>query len=177
MKSAYLLTGMPGTGKTSLIKQVAGRLAGRAGGFYTEEIRDQSGIRQGFRLVTLDGRSAPLAHTGIRSPHRVSKYGVDIQGLDTLGIGSLRQAADRDGIVIIDEIGRMELFSENFRNTVLEIIESGRKVLGTIMLRPDPFADALKQKSQVKVITLTRSNRSQVYQEIAEWLHLDIPLQ
>ena len=59
MKRAWLLTGPPGVGKTSVIRQAVTRL--EAGGFYTEEMRE-SGIRQGFRLVTLDGKGAMLAH-------------------------------------------------------------------------------------------------------------------
>ena len=173
MKSTYLLTGMPGTGKTSLIKQVAVRVGGRAGGFYTEEIR-LHGVRQGFQLVTLDGRSACLAHVDFRSPYRVSKYGINIQALDTIGIPALQHAASQCEVVIIDEIGKIELFFYIFNSIVLEIIDSGQKVLGTIMLKSDPCADAIKQKPQVKVITLTRSNRSQVLYEISSFLHIEL---
>ena len=50
MQRVYLLTGRPGTGKTSIIKQAVAGMKGKAGGFYTEEIRSQ-GVRQGFRLI------------------------------------------------------------------------------------------------------------------------------
>jgi nucleoside-triphosphatase len=170
MKTAYLLTGMPGTGKTSLIKQIVTAIADKAGGFYTEEIRVQ-GVRQGFRLVTLDGQTAQLAHISIRSPLRVSKYGVDIQGLESIGVVALQKAASHCDFVIIDEIGKMELFSAQFKSTVLEIIESGKKVLGTIMLKSDPWADALKQKPQVQVINLTRGNKEEVFAKIKEWIN------
>ena len=91
MKQVYLLTGRPGTGKTSIIRQVVAGMRGKAGGFYTEEIRSR-GIRQGFRLVTLDGQSAILAHIDIHSPYRVSKYGVDIDSLDRIGVSALHRA-------------------------------------------------------------------------------------
>jgi nucleoside-triphosphatase THEP1 len=81
MKQVYLLTGRPGTGKTSLIKQVIAQMKGEVGGFYTEEIRTQ-GVREGFGLVTLDSEEFILAHVNIHSPYRVSKYGVDIVGLE-----------------------------------------------------------------------------------------------
>src|SRR4030042_1602480 len=74
MKPVYLLPGRPGTGKTSLIKEAIAGVKVKAGGFYTEEIRSQE-VRQGFRLVTLDRRSAILAHINIHSPYRVSKDG------------------------------------------------------------------------------------------------------
>ena len=169
MKQVYLLTGRPGTGKTSIIKQVVAGMKGRAGGFYTEEIRSQ-GVRQGFRLVTLEGRSAILAHIDIHSPYRVSKYGVDVDILDKVGVSALDKAAAECDLVVVDEIGKMELFSDNFRQAVLRVIDSGRKVLGTIMLNSNPWADAVKRKPQVNLIEVTRYNHRQVLEELRSWL-------
>jgi len=169
MKRVYLLTGQPGTGKTSIIKQIIAGVKGRAGGFYTEEIRSQ-GIRQGFRLVTLDGQEAILAHIDIKSPNRVSKYGVDIEGFDRVGVAALRKAVQEYDLVVIDEIGKMELFSENFRKVVLEVIEGEKKVLGTIMLSSNLWADAIKRRPEVNLITVTRNNHQQVLEEICRWL-------
>ncbi len=164
-----LLTGRPGTGKTSLIKQAVTELGGRAGGFYTEEIRSQ-GIRLGFRLVTIDGQEAILAHTNFDSRYRVSKYGVDIESLDRVGVSALRRAARQCDLVVVDEIGKMELFSTNFREAVLEIIGSGKRVLGTIMLDSNPCADAIKHQPQVNLVTVTRANYHQVLDELRHWL-------
>jgi len=93
MKRVYLLTGRPGTGKTRLIKEAIAGVGNKAGGFYTEEIRSSGGVRLGFRLVTLDGQSAILAHVNIQSRYRVGKYGVDIESLDRVGIPALQRAA------------------------------------------------------------------------------------
>jgi nucleoside-triphosphatase len=169
MHTAYLLTGMPGSGKTSLIRQAVREHNIQAGGFYTEEIRLQ-GVRQGFRVVTLDGQNTLLAHIDIHSPYKVSKYGVDIEGLERIGIPALQEAAAHQGIVVIDEIGKMELFSEKFKAAVLEILGSGKKVLGTIMLKPDPWADAIKRRPEVKLITITRNNHQPVMEEILKWM-------
>lgn len=169
MKQVYLLTGKPGTGKTSIIKRAIAAMGGEAGGFYTEEIRSQ-GVRQGFRLVTLDGHSAILAHIDINSPYRVSKYGVDLDSLERVGVSALRRAAQQCNLIVIDEIGKMELFSAKFRNAVSEIIDSGKRALGTIMLNPNPWADAIKRKPQVNLITVTRVNYHQVLDELLHWL-------
>ena len=169
MKQVYLLTGRPGTGKTSLIKQAIAGMGSKAGGFYTEEIRSE-GVRQGFRLVTLDGQSAILAHVNIHSPHRVSKYGVDIDNLDRVGVSALHKAAQQCNLVVVDEIGKMELFSANFREAILQIIDSGKRVLGTIMLNANPWADAIKLKPQVNLVVVTRVNHPQVLDELLHWL-------
>ncbi len=169
MKQVYLLTGRPGTGKTSLIKQVVAQTKSTAGGFYTEEIRSR-GVREGFRLVTLDGEKVILAHIDIHTPYRVSKYGVDIDSLDRVGVSALRQAAEQCDLVVIDEIGKMELFSANFRETVLQIIDHGKRVLGTIMLNPNPWADVIKCQPQVNLVEVTRYNHHQVLEELLHWL-------
>ena len=169
MKQVYLLTGRPGMGKTSLIKQAVAGVKGEAGGFYTEEIRSH-GVRQGFRLVTLDGQEVILAHINIHSPYRVSKYGVDIDGLERLGVPALYQAAQECDLVVIDEIGKMELFSADFRRAVSQMIDSGKRILGTIMLNPNPWADAIKRQPQVNLVTVTRTNYQDVLEELLHWL-------
>ena len=169
MKRVYLLTGRPGTGKTSLIKQVVAELKGKAGGFYTEEIRSQ-GTRLGFKLITLDGQEVTLAHVNIHSRYRVSKYGVDIDGLDRVGVFALRQATKQCDLGVVDEIGKMELFSANFREAVLEMIGSGKRVLGTIMLSPNPWTDAIKRQPQVNLVEVTRANYYRVLDDLRRWL-------
>jgi nucleoside-triphosphatase len=169
MKRALLLTGKPATGKTALIKEALVRTGVNAGGFYTEEIRTQ-GIRRGFRIVTLDGQEATLAHVGISSPHRVSKYKVDTDMLDSVGVTALRRALQHDNLIVVDEIGKMELLSPEFREVVAEALNGGRRVLGTIMLNPHPFADDIKERPEVELLTVTRDNRSEVMSRVLNWL-------
>ena len=169
MKQVYLLTGQPGTGKTSLIKQAIAGMKGKAGGFYTEEIRSQ-GARQGFKLVTLNGQTAVLAHIYFHSPYRVSKYGVDVDSLDKVGVSALNQATQECDLVVIDEIGKMELFSAKFREAVLNILNSRKRLLGAIMLGPNPCADAIKRQPQVNLVTVTRTNHQQVLEELRDWI-------
>ncbi|MFH1487034.1 MAG: NTPase [Chloroflexota bacterium] len=169
MKSAYFLTGRPGVGKTTLLREVLADLPASAGGFYTEEVR-QGGVREGFRIVTLDGQTATLASVNVPSPHRVSKYGVSIENLEQIGVVALRRAIKTSDIIVIDEVGKMELFSAQFQQAVLDAIESGKAVLGTIMLAPRPWTDRLKQHPRVRVVQLTEANRDVVREEIREVL-------
>lgn len=169
MQQVYLATGRPGAGKTSLIRQALSELKVEAGGFYTREIRE-GGTRTGFKLVTLDGQEAVLAYAGMDSPHRVGKYGVDVASLETVGVPALSIAAAGDRLVVVDEIGKMELFSDKFRRAVAEIIDKGKRVLGTIMQSSHPWADALKQRPQVKLVTLTGENRRAVREDLHRWL-------
>lgn len=169
MKEVCLLTGGPGVGKTTIIKESLRGLHGTADGFFTEEIRTQ-GVRQGFRLVTLGGQEAILAHVDIRSPRRVGKYGVDLEGLDNLGVAALRHGLEHCDLVVIDEIGKMELFSALFRQTVAEVVAKAKQVLGTVLLTPHPWADDIKKHPRVSLVLVTRENRPQVKQEVERWL-------
>ena len=169
MKRALLLTGQPGTGKTALIKEALARTEVKGGGFYTEEIRT-GGIRQGFKIVTLDGQEAILAHVGISSSFQVSKYKVDTDSLNRVGVSVLRQALKESDLIVIDEIGKMEFLSPQFREAVTQAINSGKKVLGTIMFNPHPFADEIKRHPEVETLLITRDNRTEVMRKVLDWL-------
>jgi nucleoside-triphosphatase len=170
MASVYLLTGKPGTGKTTVIRQALAGATAKAGGFYTEEVRS-GGNRLGFHIVTLDGQEAILSHVDNRSRYRVGKYGVDISNLDGIAVAAIERAIDHSDLIVIDEIGKMELFSTRFREAVLKAMASGKKVLGTIMLASHPFADDIKHRLEVRLIEVTRNNYQQVLKEIIDWLN------
>ncbi len=165
------MTGQPGSGKTAVIKEALARTKVKGGGFYTEEIRTL-GIRQGFRIATLDGRDAILAHVRISSPHRIGKYKVDIDALDIVGISAVRRALTENDLIVIDEIGKMELLSPGFREIVAQAMNSGKKVLGTIMLNHHPSADEIKRHPQAEVLLVTRDNHTEVLKKVLDWIAL-----
>ena len=169
MANVYLLTGSPGTGKTTIIKEALTKTRVKAGGFYTEEIRI-SGARQGFKIVTLDGQDAILAHIDTSSPYYVSKYGVDTSNLDSIGVSAILKAIRESALIIIDEIDKMELFSANFQEAVLKAIDSNKKVLATIMLSPNPFADRIKRHPQATLIQVNRANNEIVLDKVIKWI-------
>jgi nucleoside-triphosphatase len=161
MGTAILLTGHPGVGKTTTIKRILAQLARPAGGFYTEEIREGS-ARNGFKIVTLDGQAGVLAHVNIRSRYHVGRYGVDLSVVDMLAVESIRRAMAANQVVIIDEIGPMELFSSGFCQTVMEALQSSATVLGTIVKRRHPVADRIKALPTVSIVELTLENRDRI---------------
>ena len=164
-----LITGKPGCGKTTLIKQIIEELNLDAGGFYTTEIREK-GIRKGFKIITLDGKEEILAHVNINSEYKVSKYGVDIKSLEEIGVKSILNSL-RKKVIVIDEIGKMELLSEKFKEAVLSALDSENNVLGTIMLSHNPFTDKIKKREDTKVVYLTPENRKEVKKEIVSILY------
>ncbi len=113
MTKRILLTGRPGCGKTTLIQRVVKNLALPAGGFYTKEIR-RRGVRVGFKLITLGGKEAVFADVNFKTSERVGKYGLDLAKLETVGVPAIHEAISAQQLVVIDEIGPMEIRSAIF---------------------------------------------------------------
>ena len=154
-----LLTGPPGIGKTTVIQTVLSDIEISAGGFYTHEIRKE-GRRVGFALKTLDGEEGILAHIDHRGVYRVGRYGVDISLFEALVLPALERALQEKEIIVIDEIGKMELFSQAFQEMVIQILDQDeRHVLGVIHQGRDSFAATVKRRRDVEVIAVSHANR------------------
>lgn len=136
-----------------------------AGGFTTSEIREH-GVRKGFRVATLDGTSAVLAHVDFAGRVRIGKYGVDVAAFERLAIPALQDAIRSGRMVVIDEIGKMELASKRFCDLVEKTLESPALVLATIMERHHPFADQIKRRADVVIFELILDNRNDVPDKI-----------
>ena len=167
MTEKVLLTGRPGCGKTTLIKRVVKNLPQRAGGFYTEEIRDR-GTRVGFKIVTLDGDEVVFAHVGLKTPEHLGKYRLDLSALEAVGVKAIREAVQAQRLVVIDEIGPMEIRSPIFRDAVNETLDSELPVLATIFARSLPFTDAIKSRPDVVLIEVRPDNRERLVSELSE---------
>ena len=168
-KRHLLITGLPGTGKTTLLVELARRVAHlHPAGFYTEEIREGS-LRQGFRLVSLDGREGILAHAGFHGKNRVGRYGVDIRGFETF-LCDLHLETSPASIVFIDEIGKMECLSLRFAELVRELLGSRKIVVATIALKGCGFIAEAKGMPDCEIREVTIANRNKLACELALWI-------
>jgi nucleoside-triphosphatase len=169
MPANLLLTGRPGVGKTTLVRRVLEELNDvPATGFYTVEIRTGS-RRLGFRVVTLDGQEAILAHVEIRSKHHVSRYGVDVTAFERVALPSLTLEPPTP-LLVIDEIGKMECYSHAFRETLVRALDADTPVLATVALRGDRFIEGLKARGDVQLVEITPANRDDLVKELADTL-------
>ena len=161
------ITGKPGVGKTTLIQTIIRRIGPvKATGFITTEIRSR-GSRVGFELQGLDGQHRILAHVNIDSPHRVGKYGVDTDGFDEF-LETLDLSNPDAELIVIDEIGKMELFSEHFRNLVRDVLNADKQVLATIPLKGNSFIRDIKKRKDVCTVELTLANRHRIMETIVK---------
>jgi nucleoside-triphosphatase len=160
----FFVTGKPRTGKTTLIKRVIENLPFvRIGGFYTEEISHLN-IRQGFKIVTLDGKEGILARKGMPSPFRLGQYGINVKDLEEIGVKAIEEALLIKEMVVIDEIGKMELFSSLFRDVVVKALDSSKRVIGVIQMSNHPFLNLIRSRRDVEIHQLDVHNRETIFQ-------------
>jgi nucleoside-triphosphatase len=164
-----LITGKPGVGKTTLVQKIIERMRSvKMAGFCTAEIRDM-GSRLGFELHGLNGERRILAHVEIDSRNRVGRYGVDTNGFEEF-LEALNLLNPDVELIVIDEIGKMELFSDRFRSLVRNALNSDKQVLASISLKGNEFIREIKQRLDVQLLEVTHGNRDRLPEAIMEEL-------
>jgi len=159
------LTGAPGVGKTTLIRAVVeGLETAKCAGFYTLEER-QGGQRVGFRIVTLSGREGSLASLGNRPP-TVGRYSVHLDQFEALALPEIDPRATAADLYVIDEIGKMELFSRKFAARLVELLAQPIPILATIAKKGTGLIEQIKKRDDIELIEITRKNRDGLVDEL-----------
>ena len=175
MGNVVLLSGEPRVGKTTALKKIIQMIGeSNCSGFYTEEIRDEFN-RIGFDCVSLDGRRKRIADVNIQhSDIRMGRYGIDIEAFEDFLLQVMNNSFSSSKIIIIDEIGPIQLLSTKFRQEINNILTSSNYVIGTIFYNKHPEIDEIKKIPGIKIYTMTSENRNtlveNIYQEIREFI-------
>jgi len=173
-KTITLITGMPGTGKTTIIMRVTAALEAqgiKVGGMTTKEQRKDE-ARVGFLIEDIaTNKQGWLAHVNQQNGPRVGKYRVNLSDLEGIGAKAIQEATKTADAIAIDEIGPMELHSQAFREAVQEAIYSGKPVIATIHYKTtDPFVKAIKARPDAELIEVTLQNRDNLHNLIIDKL-------
>ncbi|KAL5290776.1 NTPCR family protein [Megaselia abdita] len=171
-----VLTGQPGSGKTTLIKKLSQELSKngyKINGFYTEEVRNESRTRIGFDVISInDHKRSILSREGSKPP-KVGKYSVNVQEFEKFSFPLLTLNQD---FLIIDEIGKMELLSRSFENilekTIFPALENNK--ISMLVTIPAPNKSQIqiveRFRKQGHVFEITKENRNKIFSEIIEFL-------
>jgi nucleoside-triphosphatase len=165
-----LLTGSPGSGKTTVLKHAGERLGDlRLAGFLTLELREH-GQRVGFEAVGLGGRRVILAH--IRFPSRVlvGRYGVEPDRLVPLINEEMVRPPGTVDAYLIDEIGKMECHCPQFIEAIGRLLEGPVTLVATIALRGGVTIAEVKKRLDVQIVEVTQGNRQSLPGQIAAWV-------
>ncbi|MFH1222202.1 MAG: NTPase [Candidatus Micrarchaeota archaeon] len=160
MPRNFFITGLPKAGKTTVLRKVVEELKKRGvkvGGFITPD-QSEHGTRQGFWVQDLrTGQVAELASTKGGGP-RVGRYEVKVGSFESIAIPAMNAKAD---VIIIDEIGRMEMKSRKFVDLLDKVLESKTPVIASIN---EEFVATYGFSGEIFLVTPT--NREDVYMEL-----------
>ena len=179
-----LLTGRPGIGKTTVIHKFITRYLFKTGGFFTREIREH-GTRVGFTIEAISSwnecrqdsdiiQRAVLAHVKSKSPFRLGRYGVNVSAMEEVGIAALRDGLRKAELIIIDEIGRMEMYSQQFQKEVVKVLDAPVSVLGVIQKYSTPFLNTIRERKDVNIIVVTHDNREILPEKLFDFFNQNL---
>ena len=158
------ISGLPGCGKTTLIKELIKNYKGSVSGFFTEEIRNK--VRTGFKIKDVQtGEEGILASIELKEGPKVSKYFVNIKDIERIAIPSLERKAS---LYFIDEIGAMELKSKRFEKVLETVLSSNKNIIATLHRN---YVN--KYRKYGELIWLTRENWNEIFKKIKSRLNED----
>jgi nucleoside-triphosphatase len=172
LKRLLLITGNPGVGKTTVLLKTIELLKAKGysvGGMISREVRTH-GTRVGFELSDLEsGRRGWLARVDQDYGPRVGKYRVNLKDLEGVGAAAIINAVKTAAVVAIDEIGPMELNSQNFKEAVKAAVESGKLVVATVHWRAkDKLIVETKARDDAEIFQVMYGNRAKMHKVIVE---------
>ncbi len=166
------LTGKPKSGKTTAILKLVDSLLQhgiKVGGFYTVEVK-KNDKRLGFEIVDIStGKRGVLAGVEQESKIRVGKYGIKVEDLEGIGVRALEHGLENCQVLIIDEVGPMELKSELFRKVARQVLDSDKPTVFTVHYKSsDELVNEVKRKSNL--YELTPGNRDKIVSTLTDEL-------
>ena len=153
-----LITGKPGIGKTTFIREIISATQVEWSGFYTRHILENN-KRIGFRIITMEGKTGILAHVKYPGKSKVGKYKVNINDLESVAVRSVENAIMEKKPLVIDEIGKMEIVSDKFRRIVQIALNSNLSLIGSIAMAKEAYFNNIRKRGDVMVVELTDDNR------------------
>lgn len=170
MASNHLLTGPPRSGKTTAIERTVDQYPGTVGGIVSPE-RRVDGERVGFAIEALDtDDAATIASVDRETGPAVGKYRVDVDAIESVAVPALERARSEAELMVIDEIGPMQLHSDAFRTTVTDALDAAMPVLAAIASGESGVLGEIKARPDVSVYEVRPNTRERLPAQLLEAL-------
>jgi nucleoside-triphosphatase len=158
------ITGLPGAGKTQALIKVIEMLEEeglKVGGMITEPIIEDN-HRTGFVVIDWKTKKkSVLAHVDIVSKFMVGKFGVDLSVLENVGVNALTEACEEADVIVIDEVGKMEVESDKFVAAVKSALDVEKPMLLTLHKKSrNPLLQDIRRRDDVRILEVTPINRN-----------------
>ncbi|OGL41722.1 MAG: hypothetical protein A2161_02540 [Candidatus Schekmanbacteria bacterium RBG_13_48_7] len=111
-----------------------------------------------------------MSSINFKNGPQVGKYKVDIQGFEQIVLPELNRKSSDVDVFLIDEIGKMECFSQKFVDAILRILDDNVPVVATVALKGNGFIAEVKSRKDIRLIEITYKNRDYIVDEIVGWL-------
>ncbi|MBI4392244.1 MAG: NTPase [Euryarchaeota archaeon] len=173
------ITGLPSVGKTVTLLKIVAKLEERetiVGGMVTESIDDDDGERTGFKIMNwLTKEEGILAHVNINSEVKVGKFGVDLKALEDVGVQAIQQAIKEAEVIVIDEVGKMEMESEAFCASVTKALDCHKPMLMTLHKKSrNPLLQDIRRRDDIRILEVTKVNRNLLPYKIEKLLEGEV---
>jgi nucleoside-triphosphatase len=158
------ITGMPGAGKTQVLLRVISMLEEeeeiKVGGMITEPIIENR-RRMGFYIVDwLTKERKVFAHTSIDSKVMIGRYKVDVSVMETVGVPAILSAIEKSDLIVLDEVGKMELESEMFVKAVRDALDADKPLILTMFKKSrNPLLQDIRRRDDIRVLEVTSVNK------------------
>jgi nucleoside-triphosphatase len=158
------ITGLPESGKTFTLLKVIEMLGDEnttIGGMITRPIV-KKGEKVGFEIVNwITKEKAVLAKLDTDASAPEEQFDVDIKVLEEFGVNAINQASEEADIIIIDEVGRLEVESEVFVKSVKDALETDKPLILTLHKKSrNPLLQDIRRRDDVRILEVTPINRN-----------------
>jgi nucleoside-triphosphatase len=118
-------------------------------------------VREGFEIVDVgSAKVGCLAHINQKEGSAVGKYRVNIANLESIGVEAINRSVEQNDVVVIDEIGPMELVSSKFCQATEKALNSNKLVIAVVHQKAqDQIVTEVKQRLDAEIITVSVENR------------------
>ncbi len=175
------ITGMPSVGKTDTLLKIIKSLEDHGyvvGGMITEPIIEK-GYRVGFYVTNWQTKQKEVfSHIKYEGKEKIGIYGIDVKVLDEIGVPAIEKAITDEevNIIVIDEIGKMQMLSESFCKMVIESLDSDKPIMVTLHKKSrTPLLQDVRRRDDIRILEVTPVNRNLLPYKIEKIMEEKLP--